>query len=153
MNKLDIEDRLQTLKNFLDEIMNVGDKAIAVIRESIYTLKEIPPADVPNTFNREQRIISNLDDLQWILHLLNLSKTRVDEEILNIKAPDITYLVREGRIGTDLINIEVYNRQQGKLEPLLIKQHALENTILYLKTLEENLNKYLYMLKDRLVVR
>ena len=150
---MEIEDRLQILKEFLDSVMTVGDKAVAVIRDSMYTLKEIPPADVPNTFNREQRIISNIDDLQWILHLLNLSKTKVDEEILNIKAPDIAYLVREGRIGTDLINIEVYNRQQDKLEPLLTRQHALENTISYLKTLEDSLNKYLFMLKDRLVVR
>ena len=71
---MEIEDRLQILKEFLDSVMTVGDKAVAVIRDSMYTLKEIPPADVPNTFNREQRIISNIDDLQWILHLLNLSK-------------------------------------------------------------------------------
>ena len=150
---MDIEDRLILLKEFLDTVITVGDKAIAVIRESMYILKEIPPADVPNTFNKEQRVISNLDDLQWILHLLRLSKTKVSEQILNIKAPEVTYLIREGRIGTDLINIETYNRNSDKLEPLMNRESALENTISYLSTLEDNLNKYLFMLKDRLVVR
>lgn len=150
---MEIDERLELLKEFLDTFITCGDKAIAVIRESMYILKEIPPADVSNTFNKEQRLISNLDDLQWITYLLNTSRTKLTEQILNIKAPEVTYLVREGRIGTDLINIEVYNRNSEKLEPLMKKQNALDNTISYISTLEDNLNKYLFMLKDRLVVR
>ncbi|WP_299994561.1 hypothetical protein [uncultured Clostridium sp.] len=150
---MEVEDRIQILKEFFDNTISAGDRAVNCIRESIYMLKEIPPSDVPNTFSKQQRVISNLDDLQWIIYSLNNSKTKLEEEILNIKSPDITYLIREGRIGTDLINIETYNRNKEKLEPLMTKQNAINNTISYLMTLEGNLSKYLYMLRDRLNVR
>lgn len=150
---MEIEERLEILKQFFNETITAGERATSTIRDAIYMLKEIPPADVPNTFSKEQRLISILDDLQWILYLLNKTKTRIDEQILNIKSPEVTYLIREGRIGTDLINIEVYNRNQEKLEPLMNKKDAIENTVSYLLTLEGNLNKYLFMLKDRLTVR
>lgn len=150
---MEVEDRVQILKEFFDNTISAGERAVACIRESIYMLKEIPPSDIPNTFSKQQRVISNLDDLQWIIYSLNNSKTKLEEEILNIKSPEITYLIREGRIGTDLINIETYNRNREKLEPLMNKQNAINNTISYLMTLEGNLSKYLYMLRDRLNVR
>lgn len=150
---MEIEERLEILKEFLESTISVSDKAIEIIKECIYMLKEIPPSDIPNTFSKEQRVISKLDDLQWIIYLLNKSKNKLEENILNIKAPDITYLIREGRIGTDLINIETYNRNSEKLEPLMVKENAINNTISYLTTLENNLTKYLYMLRDRLTVR
>lgn len=150
---MEIDERLQILKDFFDSTISVSDRAINCIRESMYMLKEIPPSDVPNTFSKEQRVISNLDDLQWIIYLLNKSKTKLEEEILNIKSPEITYLIREGRIGTDLINIETYNRNKENLEPLMNKQNAINNILSYLATLEGNLNKYLYMLRDRLNLR
>ena len=150
---MDIENRMEELKEFLDTTVPDSEKAIICIKECMYLLKEIPPADVPNTFAKEQILISKLDDLQWLIYILNKTKTKLDEKILNIKAPEITYLIREGRIGTDLINIETYNRNQSQLEPLMNKLNAIENILNYLSTLESNMNKYLYMLRDRLQTR
>ena len=150
---MEIEERIDELEEFLSTTINDSEKAVECIKDCMYLLKQIPPADVPNTFAKEQILISKLDDLQWLIYLLNKTKTKLDEKILNIKAPEITYLIREGRIGTDLINIETYNRNQGQLEPLTVKLDAINNTLSYLSTLEGNMNKYLYMLRDRLQTR
>ncbi len=146
---MDADERISILKQFFDSTINIGEKAIDSIREAVLIMKQLPPSDVPNTFVMEQKIISILDDLQWVIHLLKSKKSKVSEDIMGVKAPDITYLIREGRIGTDLINIEVYNRNEEKLKPLMNKESTIENTIAYLSSLDSNLNKYLYLLRDR----
>lgn len=146
---MDADERISILKQFFDSTINIGEKAIDSIREAVLIMKQLPPSDVPNTFVMEQKIISILDDLQWVIHLLKSKKSKVSEDIMGVKAPDITYLIREGRIGTDLINIEVYNRNEEKLKPLMSKESTIENTIAYLSSLDSNLNKYLYLLRDR----
>ena len=144
-----MEDRMEILKQFFDTHINIGEKAMSSIKEAMLIMKQLPPSDVPNTFVMEQKIISNLDDLQWIIHLLKTKKSNISENILRVKAPEVTYLIRECRIGTDLINTEVYYRNEEKLQPLMKDESSIENVIAYLSSLDNNLNKYLFMLRDR----
>ena len=144
-----MEDRMEILKQFFDTHINIGEKAMSSIKEAMLIMKQLPPSDVSNTFVMEQKIISNLDDLQWIIHLLKTKKSNISENILRVKAPEVTYLIREGRIGTDLINTEVYYRNEEKLQPLMKDESSIENVIAYLSSLDNNLNKYLFMLRDR----
>ena len=144
-----MEDRTEILKQFFDTHINIGEKAMSSIKEAMFIMKQLPSSDVPNTFVMEQKIISNLDDLQWIIHLLKTKKSDISEKILKVKAPEVTYLIREGRIGTDLINTEVYYRNEEKLQPLMKDESSIENVIAYLSSLDNNLNKYLFMLRDR----
>lgn len=145
-----MEDRMEILEQFFKTQINIGEKAINSIKDAMLIMKQLPPSDVPNTFVLEQKIISILDDLQWIIHLLKTKKCNVSEKIMKIKAPEIAYLVREGRIGTDLINTEAYWREEEKLEPLMHDETTIDNTIIYLTSLDNNLNKYLFMLRDRI---
>ena len=144
-----MDDRMELLKQFFSSQINIGEKAMESIKNAMLIMKQLPPSDVPNTFVLEQKIISTLDDLQWIIHLLKTKKCNVSENIMKIKAPEVAYLVREGRIGTDLINTEAYWREEEKLEPLMHNETAIDNTIAYLTSLDNNLNKYLFMLRDR----
>lgn len=146
---MEIEQRLEALKQFFEVNINIGEKAFDSIKDAMLVMKQLPPSDVPNTFVMEQRIISDLDDLQWIIHLLKQKKSKVSEDIMSIRAPEIAYLVREGRIGTDLINTEVFWRNEEKLKPLTSKESSIDNTIAYLTSLDSNLNKYLFLLRDR----
>lgn len=145
-----MEDRMEILRNFFNSQINIGDKAMKSIEDSMLIMKQLPPSDVPNTFVLEQRIISTLDDLQWVIHLLKIKKSDVSEKILKIKAPETGYLIREGRIGTDLINTEVYWRKEDELGPLMKNEASIDNVISYLSSLDNNLNKYLFMLRDRI---
>lgn len=146
---MEIDQRMEILKQFFESNINIGDKAFDSIKDAILIMKQMPPSDVPNTFVMEQRIISNLDDIQWVIHLLKSKKSKISESIMSIKAPEVSYLIREGRIGTELINIEVYCRNEEKLQPLMNKENSIENIIAYLSSLDSNLNKYLYLLRDR----
>ena len=144
-----MEDRMEILKQFFDTHINIGDKAINSIKDAMLIMKQLPPSDVPNTFAMEQQIISILDDLQWVIHLLKTKKSNISEKIMKIKAPEVTYLIREGRIGTDLINTEVYCRNEEKLQPLMRDDSSIDNVVAYLSSLDNNLNKYLFLLRDR----
>lgn len=146
---LDINKKIEMITNYLGEVVDIGDISIDNIKTAISLLKEIPPTDAPNTFNREQRLISISDDISWIIMSLNRKKQILEEKMKNIRAPEYTRLVRQGRPSTEAINMELYMLHDDMNE-LNRKIEVLDNFLIYLNSIQENINRYIWMLRERL---
>lgn len=146
---LDINKKIEMITNYLGEVIDIGDISIDNIKSAISLLKEIPPVDAPNTFNREQRLISVSDDISWIIMSLNRKKQILEEKMKSIRAPEYTRLVRQGRPSTEAINMELYMLHDDMNE-LSRKINVLDNFIIYLNSIQENINRYIWMLRERL---
>lgn len=146
---LDINKKIEMITSYLGEVIDIGDISIDNIKTAISLLKEIPPADAPNTFNREQRLISVSDDISWIIMSLNRKKQILEEKMKNIRAPEYTRLVRQGRPSAEAINMELYMLHDD-MNDLNSRIEVLNNFITYLNSIQDNINRYIWMLRERL---
>lgn len=146
---LDINKKIEMIVDYLGEAVDIGDISIDSIKTGISLLKEIPPVDAPNTFNREQRLISVSDEISWITMSLKRKRQILDEKMKSIRAPEYTRLVRQGRPSTEAINMELYMLHDD-MNNLNSKIEVLDNFIMYLNSMQENINRYIFMLKERL---
>lgn len=147
---IDIDSKIQTISEYLSKCcIDIGDKSLDDIKTAISLLKELPPSDAPNTFNREQRLISVSDEISWIIMSLKRRKSIIDEEIKKIKVPEYTLLVRQGRPSSEAINMEILFKHD-ELNQLNNKLEFLDNLLEYLMSIQENISRYIWMLRDRL---
>ena len=146
---IDINKKIEMITEYLGDVVDIGDISVDSIKTAISLLKEIPPVDAPNTFNREQRLISISDEISWIIMSLKRKRQILDEKMKNIRAPEYTRLVRQGRPSTEAINMELYMLHDD-MNSLNSKIEVLDNFIMYLNSMLENINRYIFMLKERL---
>lgn len=115
----------------------------------MFLLKEKTASDVSNLISTEEKCISYSDDLNWTILLLKRKLSNVEKEIKKIKSPCITMLVNKGRMGSDLINSEVLFLNE-ELYDLYDSQDEITNILNYLEKLNDNLNKYLWIIREKL---
>lgn len=129
--------------------MKIGDKAFSSIQNAMFLLKEKTASDVSNLISTEEKCISYSDDLNWTILLLKRKLSNVEKEIKKIKSPCVTMLVNKGRMGSDLINSEVLFLNE-ELYDLYDSQDEITNILNYLEKLNDNLNKYLWIIREKL---
>lgn len=76
----------------------------------------------------------------------------IEKEIKKITSPSVTMLVNKGRMGNDLINSEVLFLNES-LYDLYDSRNEVTNILNYLEKLDENLNKYLWIIREKLKIR
>lgn len=147
---IDIDDKISVISDYLKKCcIDIGDKSLGDIKTAISLLKEIPPSDAPNTFNRIQKFISISDEISWIIMSLKRRKSIIDEQVKKIKVPEYTLLVRQGRPSSEAINMEILFKHE-ELMTLNSKMEFLDEFLEYLMSIQENISRYIWALRDRL---
>lgn len=112
-------------------------------------LKKKTASDIPGLITGQEECVSFSDDLTWTIFLLRKKLNNVEKEIKKIKSPAITMLVNKGRMGNELIESEVLF-QNEELYDLYDSRDEILNILNYLEKLNENLNKYLWIIREKL---
>lgn len=117
----------------------------------MYLLKEKTASDVQGLITAQEKCISYSDDINWILFLLRRKLNEVNNKIKRIKSPATAMLINKGRMGNDLINSEVLFLHE-ELYDLNDSKETIERISDYLERLNENLNKYLWIIREKLKI-
>lgn len=146
---MELIERMEILREYFETKLNIGNKAFSSIQNAMTELKEKTSADVPNLISAEERCISYSDDLNWIILLLKRKLDAVRKEMNKIKSPTITMLINKGRMGNDLINQECLYLHE-ELYDLMDSENEISNILEYLQSLNDNLNKRLWIIREKL---
>ena len=149
MEDIEIQERLRILKEYFETKLKIGEKAFNSIQSSMFLLKKKTASDITNLIASQEECISYSDDLNWIILILKKRLHNINKEINKIKSPATTMLINKGRMGNDLINQEILFLHDD-LYDLYDSQNEVTNIINYLETLNENLNKYLWIIREKL---
>ena len=142
---------LDILWTYIREHELLSDTEIGYIKVCLDDIAEFSPADKPMLFSKMERIIEDSDKLGWCIFSVRQQLNKMESVYRKIKDPEYVILVRQGRPSSEAINSEVRWKNES-LYDLEEDIRSVENIIDYLVHLEESLERYLYMLKDKLKI-
>lgn len=143
--------QLNDLWNYIREHELLSDTEIEYVKTCIEDVTEMSPSDKPMIFRKMERLIEDSDKLSWCIFSVRQQLNKMNKAYKQIKDPDYVTLVRQGRPSSEAINSEVRWRNDS-LYDLEEDIATVENIIEYLVHLDHSLEKYNYMLKDKLSI-
>lgn len=142
---------LQELWEYIVENELLSATEIGYVKTCLEDITELSPADKPTLFRKMERVIEDSDRLSWCIFSVRQQYAKLNSAYRKIKDPEYTILVRQGRPSNEAINSEIRFRNDS-LYDLELKLTTIENIITYLDHVELSLERYLYMLKDKLKI-
>lgn len=120
-----------------------------VISYCINDIQEITPNDKPGVFHKSEKLIQDAQNLTWCILALKLQYDKLNKAYRMIKDPEYTILVRQGRPSSEAINSEIRFKNE-QLYDLEEKLSTINNILEYLNHIQNSMDKYIYLLKDKL---
>lgn len=149
MNNYNVDSRLATLYEYLENDIKLTSDELAIVRNSVGIIHKQSPIDRPLVFRRMEEIIEAMEELSWVILTVNRHLLKIRGEIKEIKAPQFTMLVRRGRPSTTAIEYEIMMNNDD-IKSLEETEETIDNIVYYLKSIESGLDRYLWMLRDKL---
>lgn len=127
----------------------LSEPEIGIIRVCIDDITEIAPTDRPAVFQKMERLVRDSENLSWCIYSIKLQNSKIKKAYNMLKDDDFAMLVRQGRPSTEAIKSELRMKNHA-LYDWELKMETVENTIEYLNHILVSMDKYMYMLKDKL---
>ena len=141
--------QIEELWTYLVDNELLSPTEIEYLKTGLLAIKEMSPSDKPSVFRKMEYIIEVSENVSWCIFALKQHlKTFIKCE-RQIKDPEYSLLVGQGRPSSEAINSEIRWKNES-LYDLDYKISVIENTIEYINHIEQSLERYLYMLKDKL---
>lgn len=140
---------LNLLFDYLRSHELLSEEEIKMVKFAINEITEIAPTDKVALFKKQESLIDASSKLSWSVMVLKNNLNKIKTAYRKIKDPEYTMLVRKGRPSNEAINSEIRftNESLYDLDEIV---DTVENIIEYFATLENNINRYLFMLSDKL---
>lgn len=144
-------EKVLSIKEHISGIIELSDKELGFIDRAICEIHEECPVDVPQLMRKSQSLLLASDDLYWIINVISRKHARMKSKLYATKDPKYTTLVRQGRPSAAAIEAEIRFSTDGiyKMEE---DYENIGNLLDYLKTLASTLEKYNWIIKDKLNV-
>lgn len=146
---LSIDETSSKLYEYLLEIVELSPDELMTIKVALKYIREIAPTDRPLIFTRLENMVSASEDLSWVIMVVNRKLSEIKAKINNIKSPAFTTLVRQGRPSTQAIEYEILFANP-ELKDLEMHKSTLVNIIEYLNHIEKSIDRYIFVLRDKL---
>jgi hypothetical protein len=140
---------LNDLFEFIRENELLSEPEIGIVQTCIDDIKEIAPTDRPALFQKMERLVQDAENLSWCIYSVKVHYSKIKKAYRMLKDGDFTVLVRQGRPSTEAINSEL-RWKDPTLYDWELKMETVENLIEYLNHILVSMDKYQYMLKDKL---
>jgi len=145
---ININDKISSITLFLKDIVDLSDDEVNIIKSSIGYLHELTPTDGPGVFFKSQNLISNSEDLSWVITVVKNTRNKISSQINLIKDPEFTMLIRNGRPSTAAIEHEI-RFNNASIPGLEDNVMVLDNIIDYLNKIQLNIDRYIWLLKSK----
>lgn len=141
--------QIEELWTYLVDNELLSPTEIEYLKTGLLAIKEMSPSDKPSVFRKMEYIIEVSENVSWCIFALKQHLNTFIKCERQIKDPEYSLLVRQGRPSSEAINSEIRWKNES-LYDLDYKISVIENTIEYINHIEQSLERYLYMLKDKL---
>lgn len=140
---------LNKLFDYISSHELLSSKEIDMVRYAINEIVEIAPTDKVALFKKQEHLIEASSNIGWSIMVIKNNLAKIKTTYRKLKDPEYTMLVRKGRPSNEAINSEIRfsNEALYDLDEIISN---VENIIEYLNTVENNINRYLFMLSDKL---
>lgn len=144
----DIESRLKIIAQYLNENLDIDSDNLKSLDDSINLIHQPSPLDGAGVFTRVERAVSASDNLSWLITMVCNRRCNVSAELKKLKDPQFTLLVRQQRPSTQAIESEIRwtNEEVAALEDKLA---TIDNIINYLNSIESNIDRYIWILREK----
>lgn len=140
---------LEKLCNYILSNDLLSESEMNMIVECDNEIKQIAPTDRRLLFNKEQTLINCSQNLSWCIYSIRLKYSKILNEYRKLRDPEYTILVRQGRPSAAAIETELRYKHDNFYE-YDENLRILENIIEFLNHMELSVDRYLYMLRDKL---
>ena len=140
---------LKPLYEFLSENELLSETEMDMIQYCLNDIVETSPNDKPGVFRKSEKLIQDSQNLSWCIYSLRLQYDCLNKAYRKIKDPEYTLLVRQQRPSSEAINSELRAKFE-ELYDLEEKLSTINNIIDYLSHIQTSMERYIYLLKDRL---
>lgn len=147
MNK-ELSGRVSRIYDFLIDELGLSNEEVNNMKSAISMVHELSPTDGPGLFSKMNNMISVSDDLSWIISVIRNKCSEIRRKIREIKDPDFVMLVRQGRPSTQAIESEI-RFNHSEINDMEQKLEIFGNITEYLQSLNNNVDRYIWMLKDK----
>lgn len=141
--------QIEELYNYILENNLLSSAEISYVQVCLNDITELSPADKPMVFRKMEKLIQDSDNLAWCIFSVNQQLILLNKAYRKIKDPEFTILVRQGRPSTEAINSEI-RMKHDELYDLEEQIAIVEQIVEYFRHIELSLERYIYMLKDKL---
>ena len=141
--------KTQELFQYISDHDLLSDTEIVFIQTCLDDIREITPSDKPSVFRKMEKIVNDSEDLSWCIFALKKKQSELQRDYRMVKDPFFMTLVRQNRPSTEAINSEIrtLHKEVYDLEDGL---SMVEHILGYLDHIQLSLERYLYLLKDKL---
>lgn len=140
-------DKIERVIDYINSIVNIGDKCNDMIREAIGLIHQTLPVDNAGVFSKLTRFTSASDDLAFVIMSIQKEKDILELELRKIKDPKFTILVKAGRPSTQAIESEI-RCTNPKVSELEDKISQFDNVLSYLNHVEKCMDRSIWIMKD-----
>lgn len=127
----------------------LSDYEIRMVQTCLDDIREMSPVDKPSIFRKSEKIINDSEDLSWCIYSLKQKYSQLQKDYRVKKDPMIGRLVLQKRPSMEAMNCEVRS-----LNPFIYDMEeelaTVEHIIEYLNHIQLSLERYSYLLKDKL---
>lgn len=146
---LNIDELSTELFEYLKDVIELSPENIRTVKTALSMIREMSPSDIPNILRKIERLIDVSQDMAWINLAMKRKLHEMTREIKMKKDPQYVMLVKQGRPSSAAIEAEIrftnkdmYDSENGI--------DVLNNVIEYFNKINESIEKYIWLLKDKL---
>lgn len=142
-----MNDKIDKLIEYIDDIVDIGDKSKNTLYECINLIHQTVPVDNAGVFSRLARCVSVSDDLSYVILSIEQARNKIEVELRHNKDPKFTILVKSGRPSTQAIESEIRFTVPvvAELESKLLHYDSI---LSYLNHLEKCLDRNIWIMRD-----
>lgn len=146
---MDVNDTSRELLEYLRDVIELSPDNIRTVKNCLAMIKELSPSDVPNILRKIEKLIDASQDMSWIVLVMKRKLHELTRELKVKKDPAYVMLVKQGRPSSAAIDAEIRftNKDLYKLEDDI---EIVKNIIEYFQKIIESMEKYSWLLKDKL---
>jgi len=146
-----LNEKTKAIQEHISGIIEFSDRELDMIDRAIREIHEECPTDVPLLVKKSQSLILAGDDLYWVINVISRKHARMKSDIYRLKDPKFTALSRGGRPSSAAIEAEIRFTTDGvyKMEE---DYENIGSLLDYLRVLSSMLDKYSWIIKDKLGV-
>jgi len=139
---------IDKLCNYILDNELLSEQEVQMIVECNNEIIQIAPTDKPQVFRKEERLIRCSQNISWCIFSLKLKASKIQDSYRRSRDPEYTILVRQGRPSAAAIETELrYKHPEFYETDEQIR--ILDNIIEFLGHLELSVERYMYMLRDK----
>ena len=146
---MDINDISRELFEYLRDVIDMSPDNIRTVKSAIALIKEQSPSDIPLILRKMERLVDIQQDMSWILLVMRRKLHELIKDMKVKKDPAYVMLVKQGRPSSSAIEAEIRftNKDLYKTEDDI---EIVKNVIEYFQKLVDSIEKYTWLLKDKL---